>query len=294
MDHSRFAIANALRVETGPGGLTRFVVANQLADAVIYLHGAQVMHFQPRGCRPVLWASPTTVYADGKNLRGGVPICWPWFGPHPFEPKLPGHGIVRTRAWEPVETCQLHDGSTRVVLRHVNDPAGPWPFPCTARLEATFGRELTVDLVTANTGDEPFTYQDAMHTYFAVGDVRRCTLRGVEGCTYIDKTDQHRRKRQEGPLTMTRETVAIFTGHRGAVEIEDPVWERRLRISKQGSDETVVWNPWETAANTMADLGSRWTEMLCIEAATCGDRRISVMPGNEHRTRQVAAVVDAK
>lgn len=290
MSHARFAIDSELTVETGPGGLVRFAIANRHAEAQVYLHGAQVMHFQPRGEKPVLWASPTTVYADGKNLRGGVPVCWPWFGPHPFEPKLPAHGIVRTRAWEPVETARLHDGATRVVLQHVNDPAGPWPFRCTARLEATVGRELTVDLVTANTGDEPFTYQDALHTYLAVGDVRRCVVHGVEGCTYVDKTDQHRRKRQEGPLTIARETVAIFTGHRAAVEVEDPTWGRRLRIAKQGSDETVVWNPWEIGASTMADLGALWPSMLCIEAATCADRRIAVMPGNEHRTRQVVGV----
>ncbi|MCK6487925.1 MAG: D-hexose-6-phosphate mutarotase [Planctomycetes bacterium] len=290
MDHSRFAIGSELTVETGPGGLVRFAIANQHAEALVYLHGAQVMHFQPRGQKPLLWASPNTVYADGRNLRGGAPVCWPWFGPHPFEPKLPAHGIVRTRAWEPVETARLHDGATRVVLQHVNDPAGAWPFRCTARLEVTVGRELTIDLVTANTGDEPFTYQDALHTYLAVGDVRRCTVHGVEGCTYIDKTDQHRRKQQQGPLAITRETVAIFTGHRGAVEVEDAAWGRRLRIAKQGSDETVVWNPWEVAASTMSDLGARWPEMLCIEAATCGDRRISVMPGNEHRTRQVVGL----
>lgn len=291
-DSAHVAIANELRVEAGPGGLTRFAIANQHAEALIYQHGAHIAHFQPRGEKPVLWMSPTTVYAPGKNLRGGVPVCWPWFGPHPFEPKLPAHGCVRTRPWQAIESAHLSDGSTRLVLGLVNDPDGAWSFRCSVRLEVTVGRTLTIDLVTENTGDEPFAYQDALHTYFAVGDVRRCRLHGLEGGVYIDKADQHRRKRHgDGPLALQHETVAIFTGHRGAVEIEDPVWNRRLRIGKDGSQETVVWNPWESAASTMADLGAAWTEMLCVEAATCCDRRIFVQPGNQHRTRQTAAIV---
>ena len=290
MNPQHLAIPGTVRVEVGPGGLTQLVVSNDHADAAVFLQGAHVASFQPRNADPVLWMSPTAIYQPGKALRGGIPVCWPWFGPHPFDARQTAHGIVRTREWTPVESMCLHDGSTRIVLAYQHDGVGPWPFKAEARLEVTVGRRLTVELVTANRGDEPVTYQDALHTYLTVGDVRQCVLHGFDHAPYIDKADNHQRKVHAGPLRLTKETVSIFTRHHGTIEIEDPVLGRRLIITKQGSEETVVWNPWATVASTMQDLGTGWSEMLCVEAATCCDRWIHLDPAGEHRTRQTIGI----
>lgn len=282
-------IPGVVRLETDAHGLSRFVITNVFAEAHLYLLGAQVTHFQPVRHEPLLWLSPLSSFQVGKAIRGGVPICWPWFGPHPTNPELPAHGLARTREWRALDAAQLADGRTRVRLVFSDDAStlAAWPHAFALTLTVTIGDSLELELATTNTGDTPFSYTDALHTYLRVGDVRAVSVRGLEGQAFIHSTRKHRGV-QSGPIAFDGSEVNhIHVPSRGPVVVDDPSMKRRIDVVKAGSEATVVWNPGEAGGAAMKDVGPHWSEFVCVEAATCADARITLLPGTSHATRQV-------
>ena len=280
-----FGIPEQVNFKDGPGGLTVAEVTNSLASATIALQGAHVMTWAPRGESPVLWLSRAAKFAPGKSIRGGVPVCWPWFGPHAKEASFPGHGYARTVMWEVVKTETLADGATRLTFRLIETAAtrAQWPHPSEVTLMVTVGRTLALDLVTRNTGKEPIVIGDALHTYFEVSDIRNVTIRGLEDCPYIDKMDNGSRKRQEGPVTIGAETDRIYLDSSADCLIEDPGLKRRIRIAKRGSRSTVVWNPWIEKTKKMGDLGEHgYRKMLCVESTNAAADVVTIAPNKEH------------
>jgi glucose-6-phosphate 1-epimerase len=284
--NQRFGIPGQLVFEDRPGGFTVAVVANSHATATIALQGAQVMTWAPRKQAPVIWLSPVAKLAAGKSIRGGVPICWPWFGPHATDPKLPGHGFARTVPWEVVQTQALRDGSTRLTFRIVQSEAtkAQWPHASEAECVVTVGTQLAVGLSTRNTGSTPITIGDALHTYFQVSDVRRAAIHGLGSCPYLDKVDNGARKQQTGPVTIGAEVDRIYLDSAADCLIDDPGLRRRIRIAKSGSRSTVVWNPWIEKAAKMGDFGgpSGYLNMLCVESANAAEDVVSLAPGASH------------
>jgi glucose-6-phosphate 1-epimerase len=283
------SIPGLVRLETDPHGLSRFVITNEFAEAHLYLLGAQVTHFQPAGHDPLLWLSPLTAFQIGKAIRGGVPICWPWFGPHPTRGDLPAHGLARTREWRPLDAAQLADGRTRVRLVLSDDAStiAAWPHSFALILAATIGDSLELELAATNTGDGPFSYTDALHTYLRVGDLRTVRVRGLEDQPFIHSTRRHRGV-QSGPIGFDGgEVNHIHVPSRGPVVVEDPSMGRRIDVAKGGSEATVVWNPGQPGGAAMIDIGEHWAGFVCVEAATCADARITLLPGTSHATRQV-------
>lgn len=284
--NARLALRDHLHFAEGLGGLPVAQIENRYAGATLALQGAHLLTWTPRGQRPVIWLSPAAKFAPGKSVRGGVPVCWPWFGPHPQEPSFPAHGFARTVPWEPVESAVLEDGRTQLVLRLVQTEAtrAQWPHPCELVLEVSVGETLEISLLTHNTGSAPFTLGQALHTYFAVGDVRRVRVHGLDGCPYLDKVEGLARKSQTGPVTIDAEVDRIFLESRADCLIEDPTWQRRIRIAKQGSASTVVWNPWVEKAVQMGDLGpDGHLHMLCVESANAAEDVVHVPAGGTHR-----------
>ncbi len=273
--------------EPGNGGLTRIGVFTEAAKAEIYTHGAHVTHFQPSGEQPVLWMSRESRFAPGVPLRGGAPVCWPWFGPHETDANAPMHGFARLLDWELADAQARGDGAV-VTLRLGNDDrtdayAGQWGGRFELRHRIEIGRSLRMTLETTNRGEEPFEITEALHAYFAVADVRNVTVRGLEGAEFIDKTDNFRRKRQDGPVTIAAETDPVYVDTPVNVELEDPGLSRTIRVTKKGSNSTVVWNPWIAKAKRMEDFGDdEWPEMICIEPANIGENRLTVAPGDTH------------
>lgn len=281
-------MAEPVVVETGNGGLPCARVRGARADAEIYLHGGHVTRWQPHGAEPVLFLSRRATYAAGKAVRGGVPLVFPWFGPHPTDPQRPMHGFARTRPWRLLTTAPGPDGVTVIELALEDDEAtrALWPSAFSLRYRVAVGATLTLALEVVNTSPAPFTLETALHTYLAVGDVEAVSIHGLEGARYIDKTDGMARKRQGADaLRLNDETDRIFVGARERCVVDDPALRRRLVIDKAGSATTVVWNPWATKAATIADLEpDDWRRMVCVETANAADDALSLAPGARHVT----------
>ncbi len=273
---SSLALPSRLALDEGPGGLPRATVTHPLASGELYLHGAHASRWQPAGERPVLWMSERSDFAPGKPIRGGVPICFPWFGAKADDPAAPGHGLARLRAWTLEETA-ADDESVTLTLALTLDPFA-------LRYRVRFGRELSLSLSVRNAGAAAASFEAALHTYFAVSDIHRVRVLGLEGADYLDQLADRRRVPATGrPIEFTGETDRIYLDEGGAVTIEDAGWDRRIRVGKRGSGSTVVWNPWTAKAARMPDFGDEeWPGMLCIETANVGDRAVTLEPGQAH------------
>jgi D-hexose-6-phosphate mutarotase len=244
------------------------------------------MSYQPAGHAPLIWLSKFAKFAPGKSIRGGVPLCWPWFGAHATDAKLPGHGFARTVPWQLVDARVLPDHRVRLEFELIQTEAtrAQWPHACSVRNIVTVGPELEVELATTNTGATAFELGQALHTYFEIGDIRKATITGLENCDFIDKVDASARKAQHGAVNFTQETDRVYLGTRGHCEIHDPVLGRRIVITSTGSRSTVVWNPWNEKADKMGDFGTDgWTAMVCVETANAVEDVIQLAPGATHR-----------
>lgn len=281
-----YGIAGELRFEEGPGGLARARIGNRRARASIVLQGAHLVDWTPATEEPVIWLSGDARFQPGKAIRGGVPVCWPWFGPREGDPDAPAHGFARTSLWSVVSSGTTSGGDTQLALELRAEEANRaiWPYDAVAEIRFTVGDTLRIELLTRNTGDGSVTIGDALHTYFAVGDVRQIALRGLEGREYIDKLDRDSRKEQSGPVIFGGETDRIYLDTPDDVRIEDPSEGRVIRIAKTGSRSTVVWNPWIDKSLRMGDMGEEgWLGMVCVESTNAADDVVTLAPGDEHR-----------
>lgn len=282
-------LPDGARLEKGSGNLDRLAIETDEAEAHVYLHGAHVTHFKPRGARPVLFLSDRSFFeagTPGKPIRGGVPLCFPWFGPKADDAAAPAHGFARTLTWRLGDVIRNARGSVQATLHlSSNDYTRRlYPHELTATFVVTVDARLTMELIVRNAGTAPMVVEEAFHSYLAVGDVRRVTVGGLEGLPYVDKTDGFARKVGESaPVSITRETDRVYPGARGEATVTDPVWGRRIVVRKSGSATTVVWNPWMEKARAMADLGAdAWREMVCVEAANAMDDALTIAPGEAH------------
>jgi glucose-6-phosphate 1-epimerase len=282
--NTRYAIANHVSF-TESDGLIVAEIDNAHATASICLQGAHLMTWTPKGQQPVIWLSSAAKLAPGKSIRGGVPVCWPWFGPHAKQASFPGHGFARTVLWEVIGTKALKDGGTWLAFRLLPTDAtrAQWPHPCELVLQIVIGKTLDMDLGTLNTGKESITIGDALHTYFEVSDVSKVAIHGLDGIPYIDKVGGSTQKQQAGPVSIYHEVDRIYFNTDHDCVIKDPAWQRRIRITKLGSHSTVVWNPWIEKANKMGDLGENgYLNMLCVESTNAADDVVTIAPKQEH------------
>lgn len=282
----RFAGADFLSFTELAPDFVAVRVTTAFSTALIALQGAHVMTWQPIGQAPAIWLSPQAKFAPGKSIRGGVPLCWPWFGPHASEPGYPGHGFARTIPWQLLEARQLPDGRAHLEFAPVMNDAActQWPHASAVRYTVIVGQELDVALTTTNTGGISFELGQALHTYFEIGDIREASVVGLAGCAYIDKVDGGQRKHQEGAVRFGGETDRVYLGTTGCCEIRDPVLGRTLLVTSTGSRSTVVWNPWTEKAGKMGDFGDEgYLHMVCVETANAADDTIALAPGETHR-----------
>ncbi len=253
------------------------------ADAVVHLQGAQVTSWAPRGTSPVLWLSPRTRLEAGTAIRGGVPLCFPWFGPHPWDPTAAPHGFARVSPWTLLDAREHGDD---VVLRlGLTDDAvtraSAWPHRFEAVCTVTVGRTLRVELAVTNRDAEEVVVTAALHTYLAIGDARSTTVAGLEGTPYVDKAgDGAERPGDDGPVRFDGETDRVYLGTEAATTVDDGA--RRLVVGKTGSRTTVVWNPGEARGTAMRDVGDGWPGFVCVEAANAPPDAVHLPPGATH------------
>lgn len=286
-------IAGQLVFEAGQGGLAKAVFSNPHATAEVYLQGATVTAFQPRGTAPALWLSSQAQFKPGKAIRGGIPVCWPWFGPHPTDKAKPQHGFARNAEWAVTASALLPDGRTQLRLRLADTAAtrAIWPHPFELEMSVTAGAQLEVSLTTRNTGPDPVEIGGALHTYFNVGDISRVGIVGLDGRTYLDQLDGNAAKRQHGPVTVDEEVDRVYLDTTDDCLIWDAALNRHIRVAKRGSRTTVIWNPWIAKAARMADFpDDGYLTMVCVETANAATDVRTLAPGGEHTLTQVVSV----
>lgn len=286
-----------LTITEGPGGLPMIEVDNAHATARVSLYGGQVLAYRPHGAAAdLLFVSEQAHYQPGKAVRGGVPVCWPWFGPDPQALGRPAHGFARTRRWDLRQTMVLPGGETRLVLGLIDmaETRALWPHAFNLTLTITVGATLTLALTTHNTGNAPFTVTQALHSYCAVGDIAQARVQGLDGCAYIDKAAGAGGavRRQDGDVTVAAEVDRIYTGVPPSLTLVDGALQRRVCIASEGSRTAVVWNPWAAIAAGMADLpDDAFQRFVCVETANVepGDA-VTLAPGDHHTlTQQLSA-----
>ena len=259
----------------------------------IFDQGAQVWAWQPDGAEhPVVWMSAKSLFADGEPIRGGVPVCFPWFGPGRSGDLQPIHGFARTQTWHLATVKDTLDRDGRLIVEYTLDESMSgdqpnWPDRYAATLRAKFTPEyLGLELQIENVGETDITFDEALHTYLRVGDVTQVTISGLDGATYFDKVTGEEGLVQAGDVTFTGETDRVYEST-GEVVVNDPSLGRDLVIAKSGSANTVVWNPWVDKAAAMADFGDdEWREMVCVEAVNGLGNPVTLRPGESHHLKQ--------
>ena len=282
-----FAAAGT-RWETGPGDLPFLIVDTDQCSARVTPYGAHLCTWTPTGqSHSILFLSPRSPFAAGKAIRGGVPVCFPWFGAHASGDRTkPSHGFARTRMWDVAGVTADAAGAITVDFRLTADAEtrACWDADFEAHLVLVLGRSLELTFAVVNRGTATIAYEAALHSYFTVADVERIRLHGLVRTTYLDKVDALKEKvHGNGPIVVAGETDRVFLKTAATCTIDDPGLARRTRIEKSGSLATVVWNPGRAKGEAMADVGpDAWREFVCVETAQCGIHAVELAPGARH------------
>lgn len=292
--YSRFGKQPGITIELHKS-LIAIGVRNQAASATVFLQGAQLTHYQRTQERPLIWLSPECDYRPGASLRGGIPVCWPWFGDLNRNPRevreqvaienSPAHGFVRSRDWQLDSIRQPTPSLTELTLSldiaATSEPL--WPFASRLTLQISIGSKLTLDLSICNNDSSAFTFTSALHTYFAVATIDQSQVIGLEGCTYIDALDDWQRKQQNGAIRIDQEVDRIYLNVPKRMAISDPGNQRQISLSTHNSSDAVVWNPWIDKAQRLSCFApAAYRDMLCVETGNIADNAITLSAGATH------------
>ena len=272
-------------------------------NALISLHGAHVMSWVPSGQRDVFWLSPASL-PEPEAIRGGVPVCWPWFAKQGQTSRAAQHGPVRNLTWQirAIHTSTDDEVSLTfepVILSPSLLAAAGVPVDLRVSLQVTLGEVLQQTLHTRNLGNQAFELSQALHSYYAVSHAQRIAIDGIQGLTYTDRLRDLAQDVQSAPFGLDQACdrtyehpleVPASCSHR--YTLVDPDWQRRIVIDVDGSRSVVVWNPGRENARLMPDVpDAGWPDFMCIEAANAGPDVIRLEPGEEHALTQHLRVV---
>lgn len=265
------------------------------AELLVAQQGAHILSYQVAGQQPLIWLNDEAQFKTGKSIRAGVPVCWPWFGNFARNPQsvqamrqsaepAPAHGLVRASDWE-LQGIES-DGDSLLVRLRLPCPAGGfpgWPHQVEPSLSIRLDEQLHISLSSHNLGTESVSISQALHSYFAVSDVRKVQVEGLDGLDYIDTVDGWVTKQQAGALHFAAETDRIYLDTPAQLNIVDQDWQRRIQLTSEGSKSTVIWNPWTERAKAFDDMADDgWQGMLCIETANVLDDVVALAPGASH------------
>lgn len=269
----------------GKGDLPRLEINTAWSNAEVYLHGAQVTHFQKKNEGPLLFMSQLSRFEEGKPIRAGIPIIFPWFGAREGEA---AHGFARTQTWELREVNPLSNGALSLRLTLPDSPSAALFPKFSADYTITVGETLACELAVTNLSpDGEFTFENCLHTYFAVGDIDAVSITGLKGTDYLDQTEHFARKTERADhIKLTQETDRMYLNTTAPVEIHDSKLQRRIRIEKSGSNSTVVWNPWVEKSHQMPDFGDEeFHRMICVESGNVSENKITLPAGKTAKLR---------
>ena len=266
--------------------LEYIAVSNTISKAKIALQGGHIFDFQLKSKRALLWLSKDSYFEKGKAIRGGIPICWPWFGAHKSDATLPNHGFARTSLWKHIKTDEINDQQTKVTLqlKSSNETLQIWPYLFELNLEISIGQMLSVSLTTKNLDIKPFAISQALHSYLLIEDINEVYIDGLDQKRYYNKVDDSFNNLQDGKLFFIAETDRIYQGISSAVKLHDK--KDLISLRTEGSQTVVIWNPGEALAAKMPDLSDHKT-MLCIESANTLDDELLIQPNDTHKLTTV-------
>ncbi|MDB6020134.1 MAG: putative glucose-6-phosphate 1-epimerase [Pedosphaera sp.] len=276
----KFDIPGCVRFMEGVGDLPMLSVTTEWSSAEIYLQGAHITHFQKKNEPPLLFLSQVSRFAEGQPIRGGIPIILPWFGSR--EGQQVAHGFARTKTWELKEILPAKDGSVSLRFRmpESGEDAGFPPFSAEylVTLRDTLSLRLTV---TNKSADRELAFEDCLHTYFNVGDINAVSITGLTGVSYLDKVENFARKTETADvIKISSEVDRVYLDTTGTVEIQDDKLRRKIRVEKENSASTVVWNPWIAKAQQLPDFGNEeYQTMVCVESGNVGKNGVKLAPG---------------
>ncbi|MFP4106301.1 MAG: D-hexose-6-phosphate mutarotase, partial [Phycisphaerae bacterium] len=283
--NKKFGIPEAAEFSGGWGDMPRLEVETELCKGELYLHGAHVTQWRPTGNQPVLWTSMKSFFRPDKPIRGGVPICFPWFGPNDANPQLPSHGFARVMPWAVRAVTHEEDGAVTAILalEPTDYTLEMWDCRFEAVYTVRFGTTLTTSLEIRNVDTKPIAYTQALHHYFTVADVRHVEIEGLSGAEYVNQLDDSRNTQGDEPIRFEGETDRVYVNTDAAVTLADPGKNRLITVEKAGSQSTVIWNPWIAKASRMADFYDEdWPDMVCIETANARDNVVNLNPEQSH------------
>jgi glucose-6-phosphate 1-epimerase len=280
----RHEIPGRIKVAASNGGLSKVVVTTNVSAAEIYLHGAHVTGFQKNGELPLLFLSRLSRFAPGESIRGGVPICFPWFGSREGDV---AHGFARLSEWELTKASAAADGAVTLHFRLPEIPGRATWKGLRTDFVVTVSDRLTMELMTTNDSPAAMDMENCLHSYFYVGDIGDVKICGLKGMYFLDKTENFARKLESGDaLKIVSETDRVFPDATGAVEIHDAKLHRAIHVRKSGSTSAVVWNPWIAKAGEMPDFDpAEYQNMVCVESGNVGRNKITLTPGNTSTLR---------
>jgi len=273
-----FSLDDWLSFETHPSGLILGRVKTPVCYAEFLLYGAHVLSYRPVG-QPssILFLSDQVIFERGKPIRGGIPICFPWFGSHEKDPSLPAHGWARTQEWEVIETAQADN---RVIVRLLLSQDG---FEVTCEL--SFGTELSLDLDVLNSSSGAQSFEVALHTYFQISSIDDVEILGLEGIPFFDQLKNRTEHGSADVIRFTEETDRIYQGCAERITLSERNRELKIVTVPRGAKSTIVWNPWVDKSKRMVDFGDdEYTRMCCIETANVRANRIELESGQSHTT----------
>lgn len=284
-------------VEARPG-FPVIKISNKWATASISLYGGQLLSFQPHSQeQPVIWLSDKVIFKKDKAIRGGIPLCWPWFGSNEQFEDQPAHGYARISLWELINISTLANGEIKLELhmpcqQYCQEYQNINPsFHVDLSISYIIGQELAIDLRTHNTGDTPVILSNALHSYFNVSHIEDVSVLGLDGATFIDKLLSAKKQIQNGSLQIKKETDRIYLDSNNDIILNDSGYKRQINVSKKGADSTVVWNPWQQKSHSMDDMSDNgWKSMICIESANVDINKLKLNPGQNHRLHTTISV----
>lgn len=268
-------------------GLEYLEIDNTHAKGRIALQGAHIMEWQLKfQTQPVFWMSSNARFVKSRSIRGGVPICWPWFGAHPTDSTFCPHGFARVIPWRVTDVDATSTGATRIILEMLDTPETKrqLSYPYVLRVTITIGRRLRIEMATTNMASHPFVIGEAFHTYLNVSDVANVKVTGMQDCVYADKVRNYERYVEHNTLHFDGEFDRVFINHSSDCAVHDEGFNRIIHVAKSGSDATVVWSPGAEKAAEMGDMGApdEWRKMLCVETTNALDNMVVINPGRTH------------
>jgi D-hexose-6-phosphate mutarotase len=290
--NERYGVANRIQFAAGHGGLEKLDLRFADACAEVYLQGAHVTHYQPCPNHDVLWMSDSAVYQPGAALRGGIPICWPWFGAATVGRDRPQHGYARTSDFRPISS-RADEACSSVVLAldTVNAPYPEWRNKLQLELEIRLQDSLWMELRSQYMGLETITVSNALHNYFAISSKEHISIPTLTGLRYLDKLQDYQEYRQSQPVVFDGEVDRVYRQTPARIELQDSGWHSVTTIETWGNNNLVVWNPGAEKAKAMSDFTDNgYQHMVCIEPANALAQSLTLQPGADHRLGQCISI----